>query len=165
MAEPVLVKIAWVMGVVIGYGLLRWRLMVVTHDFRVRVGCEADHLASDPRINDEVRATLVSLADAVYRPVTPWIVVTVLTIAVFLPVGALRKSELPDDDEIAMQIVRSKLRLILALLTTSPMAFILALNFLTVGLLFHSSLNAVTNIISSAGRASLWTSTSNLRHS
>ena len=165
MAEPVLIKIVTVVAVVIGYGLLRWRLMVATHEFRTRAGCEADRLASDPQVGDEMRATLTALADAVYRPVTPWIVVTVLTIGMLWPVGALRKVELPDDAEIAKRIVRSKLRLIFALLTTSPLAFILAIVVLVAGLLIHSSVNAVIDIVSAAGRASLRTSTSVLRHS
>lgn len=165
MAEPVLIKIVTVVAVVIGYGLLRWRLMVATHEFRTRAGCEADRLASDPRVGDEIRATLTALADAVYRPAVPWIVVTVLTIGMLRPVGAFRKVELPDDAEIARQIVRSKLRLIFALLTTSPLAFILAIVVLVAGLLIHSSVNAVIDIVSAAGRASLRTSTSVLRHS
>ena len=117
--------------------------MVATHEFRTRAGCEADRLASDPRVGDEMRATLAALADAVYRPVTPWIVVTVLTIGMLWPVGAFRKVEPPDDAEIARQIVRSKLRLIFALLTTSPLAFTLAIVVLVAGLLIHSSVNAV----------------------
>lgn len=165
MAEPVLIKIAWVLAVVVVYGLLRWRLMVATHEFRIRAGCEADRLASDPRVSEEMHATLTALADAVYRPATPWIVVTVLAIAVFLPVGTLRKVELPEDTEIAAQIFRLKLRLIFAVVTTSPLACIVAILVLLGGLLFHSSVNAVTEIVSAAGRASLRTSTSVLRHS
>ena len=163
MAEPVLIKIAVVIAVVVGYGLLRWRLMVATHEFRIRAGCEADRLALDPRVGDEMRASLTALADAVYRPAVPWIVVTVLTVATLLPVGALRNVEWPDDAELAMRIGRSKLRLVFAVLTTSPLAFILAIIVLVVGLLIHSSVNAVIDIISAAGRASLRTSA--LRHS
>ena len=121
MAEPVLIKIAAVIAVVIVYGLLRWRLMVATHEFRLGAGCEADRLASDPRVGDEVRATLVSLADAVYRPAGPpgpsW---TLLTIAMLLPLGVLRNVESPGDPQLAMRIIRSKLHLIFAVLTTSP---------------------------------------------
>ena len=165
MVEPVLIKMIAVIAVVVGYGLLRWRLMVATHEFRICAGCEADRLASDPRVGDEMRASLTALADAVYRPAAPWIVLTVLTVAMFLPVDALRNVELPDDAEFSMRIGRSKLRLVFALLTTSPLAFILGVIVLMVGLLIHSSVNAVIDIISATGRASLRTPASALRHS
>ena len=165
MTEPVLIKIACVIAVIIGYGLLRWRLMVATHGFRMRVGCEADRWASDSRVNEEVRTSLTSLADALYRPAAPWIVVTILTVAMFLPIGALRTVEPPKDREIAMQLIALRLKLIFALVTTSPLACIVAIVVLVSGLLIHSSVNAVIDIVSAAARAPLRASSSAFRHS
>ena len=165
MTETVLIKIACVIAAVVGYGLLRWRLMVATHGFRVRVGCEADRWASDPRVSDEVRVSLASLADAFYRPAAPWIVVTILAVAIFLPVGAPRTVELSKDRDVAMQLVALKLKLTFALVTTSPLACVVAVVVLVSGLLIHSSVSAVIDIVSAAGRTSLRTPPSAFRHS
>ncbi len=63
MTEAVLFKIGWVVLVLLGYGLVRWRLMVATHEFRVRAGCDADRWAADPRVPETMRPAIRGLAD------------------------------------------------------------------------------------------------------
>lgn len=117
--DPLLLQAAWVPALVILYGLLRWRLMVATHDFRTRVGCEADRMADDERLDEWTRATLSSLADRAYGPTAPWLIVLGVVIAAILP----RTTDARQlDDEVASLL----LKLFVAVLSTSPIAFALA---------------------------------------
>lgn len=151
MTEPVLFKIACVIGAVIAYGLLRLRMMKATHEFRIRVGCEADRWAEDPRVDLMVRASLTSLADMAYRPVTPWLVLFGLIVAVLLPLHKLPDVRFSDDVEVVSVVVRIKLKLLFALIATSPLACVLAVTVLMIGLLVRSSVSAVRDSISAAG--------------
>lgn len=151
MTEPVLFKIACVIGAVIAYGLLRLRMMKATHEFRIRVGCEADRWAEDPRVDPMVRASLTSLADMAYRPVTPWLVLCGLIVAVLLPLHKLPDVRFSDDVEVVSEVVQIKLKLLFALIATSPLACVLAVTVLMIGLLVRSSVSAVRDSISAAG--------------
>lgn len=155
MTETILAKIAWILAGVLAYGLLRWGLMHVTHEFRVRAGCEADRWAEDSRLDPKIRKSLAFLADAAYRPATPWIVLICLVAAMLLPLGKSHDVGLPDDVEVAAELVKLKLKLLLALITTSPLASLLAslLAMLVVvaGLLVRSSVNTIKERISEAG--------------
>ena len=89
MTDPVLIKVAYVIAAVIAYGLLRRRLMVVAHEFRIQAGCEADRWAANSQVNPKIRESLVFLADMAYRPTMPWRVLLGIIVAMFLP---LRRS-------------------------------------------------------------------------
>ena len=151
MTEPILTRIAWILASVLAYGLLRWRLMHVTHEFRVRAGCEADRWAKDSRLDPKIRNSLAFLADAAYRPATPWIVLIGLAAAMLLPLGKSHDVGLPDDVEVAAELVKLKLKLLLALITTSPLASLLAMLVVVIGLLVRSSVNTIKERISEAG--------------
>ena len=151
MTETVLAKIAWILAGVLVYGLLRWRLMHVTHELRVRAGCEADRWAEDSRLDPKIQKSLALLADAAYRPATPWIVLSGLAAGMFLPLGKSHDVGLPDDVEIAAELVKLKLKLLLALVTTSPLASLLAMLVVVAGLLLRSSVNTIKERISEAG--------------
>ena len=151
MTEDVLIRIAWVLAVVLAYGLLRWRVMHVTHGFRVRVACEADRRAEDSRVDPRIRESLALLADAAYRPATPWIILLGLSVAPFLPLGRSHDVRLSDGVEIAAELVKLKLKLLLALITTSPLASILAMLVVIAGLLVRSSISTIGERISEAG--------------
>lgn len=148
MTEPVLIKIACVVGAVVAYGLLRWRLMKATHEFRVRVGCEADRLAADPRVGPRMQRSLWGLADLAYRPAAPWIIFIGLVVAVVFPIHKLFDVGLPDDPEVIEEIVRLKLRLIASSITTSPLACVLAIVVLVTGLLVRHSVGTIKDRIS-----------------
>ena len=151
MTDPVLFKIAWVIGAVIAYGLLRLGMMKATHEFRIRVGCEADRWAEDPRVDPRVRASLTGVADMAYRPATPWLVLSGLTVAVLLPLHKLPDVRVSDDAEVVAEVVRIKLKLLLALIATSPLACVLAVAVLMIGLLVRRSVSAIRDSISAAG--------------
>ena len=151
MTEPVLIKIAWVIGIVIAYGFVRLRMMKATHEFRIRVGCEADRWAEDHRVDPRVRASLTGLADMAYRPATPWLVLSGLIVAVLLPLHKLPDIRFSDDAEVVSAVVQIKLKLLFALIATSPLACVLAVTVLMIGLLVRSSVSVVRDSISAAG--------------
>ena len=166
MTEPVLIATGYVVAAVVAYELLRWLLVAVTHRFRLEAGCDADRWAKDSRVDGKVRSVLTALADMAYRPAAPWL--TLLFLIVFslgMIGGAIRAifSRLPppdtariaDDDEVAMQVIRLKLRLIAASVTTSPLASVLAVAVLAVGWMIGFALlrsrRAIALYIAAAG--------------
>lgn len=100
-------------------------------------------------MDPNIRNSLAFLADAAYRPATPWIVLIGLAAAILLPLGKPHAVGLPDDVEVAAELV--KLKLLLALITTSPLASLLAMLVLVAGLLVRSSVNTIKERISEAG--------------
>ena len=133
MIDPLLLKAAWVPLVVVGYGLLRWRLMAATHDFRTRAGCEADRLAADARVDQQTRSALSTLADRAYRPTTPWLLLVCAVIAVFLPRKTSQHPKSLEGDVAGLQM-----KLLLAVISTSPLACVLIFGVLVVSLLVRS---------------------------
>lgn len=151
MTEPVLIKIATVIGVIFAYGLIRWRLMTATHEFRVHTGCAADRMAEDPRVSPDTQATLKHLADMAYRFFTPWLVLLGIIVATFLPLRRRRPAEVSDNAEVAGEVGLLKLKLVIALITTSPLACALALPVLALGLLLRGSVEALAGYMATAG--------------
>ena len=151
MTEPVLIKIATVIGVTFAYGLIRWRLMTATHEFRVHTGCAADRMAEDPRLSPDMQARLTRLADMAYKSFTPWLVLLALIVAMFLPLRSRRSVEVSDSAEVAGEVASLKLKLVIALITTSPLACALALPVLALGLLLRGSVEALAGYMATAG--------------
>ena len=151
MTDPVLIKIAIVIGIIFAYGLLRWRLMTATHEFRVHAGCEADRLAEDPRVSPDTQATLKHLADMAYGFFTPWLVLLALIVAMLLSIWSRPSVEGRDNSEVAGEISLLKLKLFIALITTSPLACILAVLVLALGLLVRGSVEALASYMAAAG--------------
>lgn len=151
MTEPVLVKIGYAVVAVVAYGLLRWRLMWATRDFRIRVGCEADLRADDPHVKPWVRASLAGLADMAYRPTVPWFLLLGLAITMILPFRKLDRSELSDDPAVAAEVGLLKAKLVLGLISTSPLACVFAAAVLTLGLLTRRSVDVIGERVSAAG--------------
>lgn len=139
---------------VFGYGVFRWRLMKTTHDYRTRVGCEAVRWSTDLRVSEEARDLLLKMANSMYRPMIPWVIAIALVIAVFLAFKPFNRVPLSEDAEVDEQLLRLQPRLVLAMVTTSPLACALGLSAFVIGLLLHSSVAVVMDIISTASRAS-----------
>lgn len=142
MDDPILTKLAWAFGAIVVYGLLRWRLMVATHEFRVRTGVAACAFA---RKADATRAegrALVFLAHRAYRPTTPWLLVLAL-LGACLRSNSGRRS-VPHEER------QLNVRLFWALISTSPLAFLLALLVLAAALLWRSYVEAVRDGITAA---------------
>ena len=151
MIDPVLVKIACVLAAVIAYGLIRRRLMRATHEFRVRAGCEADRWAENPKVEPRMRASLSGLADMAYRPLAPWALLLGLVIATFLPGVKFGNLRISNDEEVAKKVVELKLKLFFALIAASPLACLLAVVVLAIGLLARGSVSAIKDSVSMAG--------------
>ena len=170
MTEPMLIATGYVIGAVIAYELLRWLMVAATHRFRLEAGCDADRWAGDSRVDRSVRSVLAALADTAYRPAAPWRMLLLLNVSLLSMIagviaGMIRAifSRLPppdpagiaDDVEVAAQVVRLKLRLIAALISTSPLASILATAVLAVGWMIGFALlrsgRAIALYIAAAG--------------
>lgn len=148
MTEPVLVKIGYAVVAVVAYGLLRWRWMRATQDFRIRAGCEADLRADDPHVKPWVRASLAGLADKAYRPMAPWLLLLGLVIVMILPVRKLDHSEFSDDPVVADKVARLKVKLVFGLMSTSPLACVFAAAVLMLGLLTRRSVDVIEERVS-----------------
>lgn len=155
MTEFLPIEIVYLVVVVVAYEALRWRLLVVTHEFRVRAGCEADDWAGDSRVAPDARATLVALADGAYRSATPWLVLLALVVAIAVSPWASRRVEISDDAEAAEKVRLLTGRLIVAALATSPLACLLAAAILLLVLLASLVLSGfagtVANYVAVAG--------------
>ena len=157
MTEAVLIKLGWVVAAVIAYGLLRWRLMAATHNFRVRAGREADRWAGDPRVPEHMQRALQGAADRMYRPLTPWLVVVAALVVVLTPTRKFER--LFDsmgrsmDPAVRGDVFRLNARLAFAAVTTSPFASFVAIVVLSIGLLVSNSVAAVEKRIAGVGGA------------
>ena len=136
MVDPILIKLIWAFGAIVAYGLLRWRLMVATHDFRVRTGAKAHMLGQQADPQQPEGRRLVLLAESAYRPMTPWLLAFSLLRAVLLPTS--RRRPATPDAEAATAPQELYVRLFWALISTSPLATILALLILAMALLWRS---------------------------
>ena len=148
--EPLLTVISLVAAVLL-YGLLRWRLMKTTHVFRIQVGREAMEWSSDSRVTERARKSLNVMALMMYRPISPWLVVMALVWAAFWPSKSTAKNPLSEEREIARQVLWLKLRLIFALITTSPLACTVGALVMIFGLALRSSMTVLSELISAAG--------------
>lgn len=128
--------------------------MKTTHDYRTRVGCEAVRWSTDSRVSEEARNLLLTMANSMYRPMIPWVIAIALVIAVFLAFKSLDRVPLSEDAEVDEELLRLQRRLVLAVVTTSPLACAIGLSAFVIGLLLHSSVAVVMDIISMAGRTS-----------
>ena len=148
MDDLILSKLAWAFGTVVVYGLLRWRLMVATHEFRVRTGAEAYAFGQQADPKQPEGRVLVFWAERAYRPTTPWLLVFSLLVAILRPNSGRRSST--NNAEAASATQALNVRLFWALISTSPLACILALLVLTAALLWRSYVEALRDGITTA---------------
>lgn len=151
MVEDLLIVVTQLVILVFLYGLLRWRIMQTTHPFRIQVGREAKRLSSDDRVTERSRKSLDVMADMMYRPIAPWLVVIALVWAAFQPSRSAAKNILSEDKVIAKEVLGLKLKLIFALITTSPLACLVGAFVMAMGLVFRSSVVVLSEVISAAG--------------
>lgn len=137
MLDPVTMKVVYVLASVGAYGLIRQRFMRALHEFRIEAGCEVDRLIEDRRTGERTRVALWGLADMVYRPTAPWMLVALLIVAMVLPLRSFRRLNELDSPEIAGDVKRLNLRLLVAIVSTSPLASGLVLVVLLLGTLVH----------------------------
>lgn len=140
--DPILSKLVWVFGAVVVYGLLRWRLMCATHEFRIRAGVDACAFSRNVDATRVEGRVLGFLAERAYRPTTPWLLVLALLGAVLRPNSAQRP--------VPPEVRQLNVRLFWALISTSPLASLLAAFVLAAALLWRSYAEAVSDGITAA---------------
>ena len=154
MDDLILSKLLWAFGTAFGtvvvYGLLRWRLMVATREFRERTGEEAYAFGQQPDPKQPEAQVLAYWAERAYRPTTPWLLVFSLLAAVLRPNSGRRSSTNNAEAASSTQALRLFVRLFWALISTSPLACILALVVLAAALLWRSYVEALRDGITTA---------------
>lgn len=150
MDDPILSKLIWAFGAVVVYGLLRWRLMRATHDFRVRTGVAACAFARDADATCTQGRVLAFLAARAYRPTTPWLLLLFLLGAVLRPNWGRSAADRAQAASAPQELLQLNVRLFWALISTSPLASVLALLVLAAALLWRSYVEAVRDGITAA---------------
>ena len=135
------------------YGLLRRRLMRTTHAFRIQVGRKAMQWSSDSRVPEQSRKSLEIMAHMMYRPISPWLVVVALVVACW-PSRSISKNSVSEEKDVAEQVQKLKFDLIVALITTSPLACTAGAIVMIFGLSLRMSIFSMTalyEVISAVG--------------
>ena len=140
--DPILSKLVWVFGAVVVYGLLRWRLMCATHEFRIRAGVDACAFSQEVAAKGAEGRVLALLAERAYRPTTPWLLVLALIGGVVRP--NLGQRPVPPE------VRQLNVRVFWALISTSPLASLLAAFVLAVALLWRNYTEVVRDGINAA---------------
>lgn len=96
------------------------------------------------------RSSLTALADMPYRVFTPWKVLWALFVVAILPRRKSRRAEVSDDAEVAARVREVKLKLVFVMITTSPLACLIAVVVLAAGLLLRGSVDAFANYAAAA---------------
>ena len=157
MGDPILSKLLWAFGAVVVYGLLRWRLMVATHEFRVRAGMAACAFARDADAKQAEGQVLAFWAARAYRPTTPWLLVLSLLGAVLWSKSGRSPAQGAEAASASHEVQQMSVRLFWALISTSPLASSLALLVLAAALLWRKYVEAVRDGITTAmGRLHPW---------
>ena len=143
-------KILMISVAVIIYRLLRWRMLVTTHEYRVSVGEEAVRLSFDLRVTEETRKSLLLMAKAMYQPAVPWFIAIAMIIAA-IPFRSFQRVVVSEDADVADRTQRVRFQLVLALISASPVAYGIGMLALGVGILLRSSLSVAKEAMAAAG--------------
>lgn len=147
MIEPVVAKLIWVAAVLAAYGLFRWRWLVATQGIVIRTVREAEQWSQSPGTNAAAKNVVMRLTAAAYRPFAVW------CIAVFVSVGVvngavrnLRKRAAANTGAVEEEPLVT-LRLLVAVLTTSPITLVLVAAAFCLGLLFRGSVKTLLELM------------------
>ena len=135
---------------VIIYRLLRWRMLITTHEYRVSVGEEAVRLSFDSRVTESARKSLALMAKAMYHPAIPWVIAIAMIIAA-IPFRSFQRAVVSEDAEVSDRVQKVRFQLVLALISASPVAYAIGMIALLAGILFRSSLSVAKDSMSEAG--------------
>ena len=152
MIDPVLMKLIWAGIVLAAYGLFRWRWLVATQEVVIGAVRDAERWGRSPRASAPVKDAVEHLANAAYRPVATWGIAVGVSLGVVLAViRELRgKHAAPAQTDTASEEALVAVRLLAAVLITSPIALLLAIVVFCLGLLFLGSAKAVLGLIPEA---------------
>ena len=143
MIEPVAIKLIWVAALLTAYGLFRWRWLVAMQEVVVSAVYDAEQWSRSAETSASTKNLIERLTNAAYRPFATWGIAII--VAVGLIVGAVRgvRKRMPANTEAMDAEASMTLRLLAAVLTTSPFALALVAVAFCLGLLFRGSAKAV----------------------
>lgn len=150
MIEPVAAKLIWVGAVLVAYGLFRWRWLVATQGIVLRTVHEAEQWTQLPETSAPAKGLVTRLTKAAYRPFTVWCIAVVVSVAVV--VGAVRNLSKHGSTDAAASDDEHEvpLRLLVAVLATSPITLLLVAAAFCLGLLFRGSAKTVLELMPQA---------------
>lgn len=151
MIEPVAIKLIWVGVAVVAYGLLRWRWLIATQDVVIGVVQDAERWCRSAGASATAKGRVERFASAAYRPLATWRIALLVSLGVVVAVlRRLRKHTVPARTDATDEEALMSVRLLAAVLMTSPIALVLVAVVFLVGLLFHGSAKAVLALIPEA---------------
>ena len=152
MIDPVVIKLIWVGAALVAYGLFRWRWLVATEDFVISAVQDAERWGQSPGTSAFAKDLVERFSNAAYRPFATWCIALFVSCGVVVAVirDLRRKHSASAQDDAADEEARMTFRLLVAVLTTSPIALVLVVVVFCLGLLFQGSAKAVLGLIPEA---------------
>ncbi|MDE0193687.1 MAG: hypothetical protein OXQ90_20240 [Gammaproteobacteria bacterium] len=151
MIEPVVVKLIWVGAILLTYGLFRWRWLVAMQDFVISAMQDAERAAQSTTTSAFAKDLVERFSNAAYRPWATWRIAVLVSCGMIVAViRNLHRSSPPAQDDAADDEALMTFRLLVAVLTTSPIALALVFVVLCLGLLLRGSVRAVLGLIPEA---------------
>lgn len=147
MIEPVAIKLIWVAAGLTAYGLFRWRWLVAMQEVVVSAVYDAEQWSRSVETCTSTKNLIERLTSAAYRPFATWGIAIIVSLGVI--VGAVRgvRKRTPANTEAMDAEGSMTLRLLVAVLTTSPFALVLVAFAFCLGLLFRGSAKAVLELM------------------
>ena len=124
--------------ILIIYRLLRWKILVATHQDRIDVGSDAVRLCFDQRLAENDKNSIFKMTSLMYHSIAPWVLAFTMIICVVLPLRVPKRAA-HEDADFEKQVQRVRFHLLLAVLSASPIAFAIGMLALGLGILLHSS--------------------------
>ena len=152
MIESVVIKLIWVGVVLTAYGLFRWRWLVATQDFVISAVQDAEGWSRSRGTSATAKAQVEDLAKTAYHPLKTWRIAVLVSLGVVVAVirNLGRKHTAAASTDAADEEARMTVRLLVAVLITSPIALVLVVLVFCLGLLFQGSAKAVLGLIPEA---------------
>lgn len=152
MIEPVAIKLIWAAAILVAYGMFRWRWLVATQDFVVSAMQDAEQRRRSPESSAIFKDLVERFSNAVYHPFATWWIAVLVSCGVVVAViwTVRRKNSARAQYDAADEDARMTSRLLVAVLTTSPIALVLVVVVFCLGFLFQGSAKAMLELIPEA---------------
>ena len=149
MIEPAAMKLIWVGVALLAYGLFRWRWLIAMQEVVANAVHDAEQWGREPGTSAPAKDLIERLTNAAYRPFATWCVAAVVSLGVVLGVvrDLGRKRTAPAQADVVDKEAQVTLRLLVAVLATSPIALVLVTALFCLGFLLRGSAKAVIGLI------------------
>lgn len=145
-----LIALAAVFGPIVAYGLLRYRVISATQDFRLSAGKKALDLVENQQLPEGARILLLRMATSAFDGRIPWQFTFCLIRSVFSRRRVTEDLHEIEDVKLRNAFHVTVAKMVFANLLTSPLAFLLCVATLAFGTL---TLGTIQSIISRFIRA------------